>query len=400
MSDNESVLKVFVASPSDVSDEREALREVVVEINRTFSALSAGLRLDVNGWEDAAPDFGADAQDVINKRFDLAEFDVVIVIVWLTIGTETSRSMSGTVEEYERARAVRENSPDEMRLMVYRKTKVPSMLTNIDPVQLQKVNDFCAGVGSDGGLYKTFTDTEDFANGVKFALIEYATDWRKRTSVVEDGDDLQPDPSDTRDIDDEEGLFELEDMFEENGAALRAVMGRISESLSGLNGSMSARQPTLDKAVKSINTPEENSPKKKQARATMRRIVKETATDMNEFIRRMHQELPMYRQHVSRSLGSFAKLIPMYLEMDRHDDLEELQGVVSETIESLSYMQSGAEDYTNILNGTPRYTTSFGRAKNGVIKVMQEHIDVTQGGIASLRQADAMIRDGLENLDL
>ncbi|WP_421287177.1 hypothetical protein [Aeromonas veronii] len=65
---NETVIGVFVASPSDVSEERKALESVVHELNKTWSK-NLNLRLDLIKWEtDIYPGFGEYSQDVINEQ--------------------------------------------------------------------------------------------------------------------------------------------------------------------------------------------------------------------------------------------------------------------------------------------------------------------------------------------
>ena len=57
----EHVLTVFVASPSDVGDERTKLEEVIRELNETWSR-ELGVRLDLVRWETHAfPGMGIDA---------------------------------------------------------------------------------------------------------------------------------------------------------------------------------------------------------------------------------------------------------------------------------------------------------------------------------------------------
>ena len=53
-------LRVFVASPSDVRDERERLERVTQAMNRPGgTAQRLGLRLELSRWEtDVAPDAG------------------------------------------------------------------------------------------------------------------------------------------------------------------------------------------------------------------------------------------------------------------------------------------------------------------------------------------------------
>jgi len=61
-----TVLRIFVSSPSDLSEERKLLEGVVQELNLTWPQ-QLGVSLDLIKWETHAfPGAGADPQDVIN----------------------------------------------------------------------------------------------------------------------------------------------------------------------------------------------------------------------------------------------------------------------------------------------------------------------------------------------
>ena len=98
------LLKVFVASPGDVSEERQVVREVIDDLNRSV-ALEKGVTLQVVGWEtDARPGFGGDPQSLVNAQIaDMAQYDLFIGVLWDRFGTPTPRAESGTEEEFDRA---------------------------------------------------------------------------------------------------------------------------------------------------------------------------------------------------------------------------------------------------------------------------------------------------------
>ena len=94
-------LQVFVASPSDTSAERTAMRGVVEELNLGV-ADSRSIVVELVEWETHSwPGVGLDAQDVINHQIDVP--DIVVGIFWKRLGTQTGRAASGTVEEIENA---------------------------------------------------------------------------------------------------------------------------------------------------------------------------------------------------------------------------------------------------------------------------------------------------------
>ena len=96
-----TIYRVMIASPSDVAEERQIIREVVNEWNAVHSSTRSIALLPV-GWEThSATEMGGRAQSVINRRI-LDNCDLLVGAFWTRIGTPTGQSVSGTVEEIER----------------------------------------------------------------------------------------------------------------------------------------------------------------------------------------------------------------------------------------------------------------------------------------------------------
>jgi hypothetical protein len=105
------LIKIFVASPSDVQEERETLGSLIREVNDVlaFLAPNHNLRLELMRYETHTyPDYG-EAQEVINKQIP-EDYDVFVGVMWKRCGTPTSVAESGTIEEFNRAMARREKS--------------------------------------------------------------------------------------------------------------------------------------------------------------------------------------------------------------------------------------------------------------------------------------------------
>jgi hypothetical protein len=126
------VIRVFVASPGDVGEERKAVEPVVNEINRTLGG-QLGCRLEVVMWETdayaAASPFGP--QPIIDSQIDITGMDVVIGIFWTRFGTDTGFGLSGSAHEIQRAleASMRRGKP---HVMVYFCDR---------PARIQSVND-------------------------------------------------------------------------------------------------------------------------------------------------------------------------------------------------------------------------------------------------------------------
>ncbi len=92
------VLKVIIASPGDVSAERQTVRDVLTDWNHIHSE-DRGLVLMPIGWEThSSPTMGDRPQAIINKQI-LGNCDLLVAIFWTRIGSPTGVAASGTVEE-------------------------------------------------------------------------------------------------------------------------------------------------------------------------------------------------------------------------------------------------------------------------------------------------------------
>jgi hypothetical protein len=99
MSDVRKVVSVFLASPSDLSDERKAAKSVVDEFNSLLSN-RFGYHVELVGWEDTVSVFGR-PQSTINRELERCE--LFIGIMWKRWGSPPgggSSYSSGFEEEF------------------------------------------------------------------------------------------------------------------------------------------------------------------------------------------------------------------------------------------------------------------------------------------------------------
>jgi hypothetical protein len=89
-----TILRVFVASPSDVAAEREQLEFLVAEMNKAWGK-SLGVVCELLRWEtDVRPAFGTEPQAVVNTQIG-DDYDIFIGILWSRFGTKTSTLTQG-----------------------------------------------------------------------------------------------------------------------------------------------------------------------------------------------------------------------------------------------------------------------------------------------------------------
>src|SRR4051794_38379115 len=90
--------RVLIASPSDLSEERQAATEVINEWNAQNAAAESTVLLPIKWETHAIPTSGIRPQEAINR--DLVRIsDLIIGMFWTKLGSNTGVAESGTVEE-------------------------------------------------------------------------------------------------------------------------------------------------------------------------------------------------------------------------------------------------------------------------------------------------------------
>lgn len=91
------LVKVFLASPGDLTEERKMFPAAINKVN-DIKARSMNYFLEAVGWEDALPGAGR-PQEIINA--DVKECDVFVMLLWKRWGSRPSELFSsGTEEEF------------------------------------------------------------------------------------------------------------------------------------------------------------------------------------------------------------------------------------------------------------------------------------------------------------
>lgn len=167
-------LRVFIASPDDVGQERKKMEEIMAELNHGIAA-EKNIVLELIRWETHTwPGFGRDAQDVINEQVE--PYDIFIGIMWNRFGTPTNVAQSGTVEEFERAYALWKTHKQPKLLFYFNRT--PSDFNNIESLnQKQKVLEFKLLLQSLGAFYWEYDSVDSFTKEISRHLTSEIRKW-------------------------------------------------------------------------------------------------------------------------------------------------------------------------------------------------------------------------------
>lgn len=94
------VLKILIASPGDVEEERQAIPEVIAAWNNLNAETQRVVLLPVKWETHSAPLMGDRAQGIVNSQL-VQSCDMAIGVFWTRLGSPTGVSESGTAEEIE-----------------------------------------------------------------------------------------------------------------------------------------------------------------------------------------------------------------------------------------------------------------------------------------------------------
>ena len=186
MPSTRKILRVFLASPSDLPEERRAVHSAVTEFNQTL-ADAFEYQIELFGWEDTVSRFGR-PQHIINYEVD--QCDLFLGMLWKRWGTPSDADgthSSGFEEEFQRSvdRRQRTNSPE---ISLFFKN-IEKDLTKDPGEQLQKVLDFRNSIIQKKSLlFENFDTSQDMERLARRCFIDYV----RRLGESESAEASQP----------------------------------------------------------------------------------------------------------------------------------------------------------------------------------------------------------------
>ena len=98
MSFTATTYRVLIASPSDLTEEREAATMAINDWNAQHAATEGIVLLPIKWETHTRPESGVRPQAAINAQI-VQTSDILIGMFWTKLGTDTGVAESGTVEE-------------------------------------------------------------------------------------------------------------------------------------------------------------------------------------------------------------------------------------------------------------------------------------------------------------
>ncbi|GFO80538.1 MAG: hypothetical protein A49_01650 [Methyloceanibacter sp.] len=372
------LLRVFVASPADVQAERDALGEIVKNINTTLAGVEP-IQLRLVRWEDdVEPAVGGDAQSIVNAQIG-NDYDVFVGILWKHFGTATPRAESGTIEEFERAVKYHSAHPNSVSVMFYFKTApVP---IDIDTEQLARVQNFKERFGG-SGLYGTFGDTREFAATLQIRLTRLALRWCREgrapdaeesseSAAIDTETDAEPDAGSADSSVVEDGAMSEDagflDLIEEGTAGflqVTEVTERMSTLLERLGSKMKRHTEEATAARDSSGAVNVSDAK---------RAIDSAAASIDRFAGEFSPEIGVFKAAFARAIRAYGAAASLLGDFERDGRVEQLQEASATTRNLESTMgesQRLLRQFRENVSVMPRATTRFNRARRRVIEVL------------------------------
>jgi len=173
------LIRLVVASPADVKDERDRVKVVADELNRTFCP-KHNVHLEVVRWEtDSYPGFHIDGpQGLIDSVLRIEDCDCLIGIFWKRFGSPVKDAKSGTEHEIRNAVEAwrRAKKP---QIMVYFSNREANIQNKEEADQWGAVREFQKAFPPEG-LWWPYKTAEEFER----LLRTHLTQWIPQVTVA------------------------------------------------------------------------------------------------------------------------------------------------------------------------------------------------------------------------
>jgi hypothetical protein len=161
-------LRVFVACPADVEDEKKRLGKVIESLQ--FDAAGHGFFFELVEWRQCVPDLGV-PQEIIFDQLNPEAWDIFIGILWTRFGTpsgildrETHRELTGTEAEILKVIDIYKVHA-RPRVLIYRSMRAPASLKDVEGAQLEAIERFfkdCEASGRHPAFVRFYEQPDEF----------------------------------------------------------------------------------------------------------------------------------------------------------------------------------------------------------------------------------------------
>ena len=365
-----SKYRIFLASPSDLSDERESINDVINELNLTYGNPNK-IVLELLKWEtNSAPAVGNfGVQHIIND--DIPTYDLFIGLLWMRFGTPTEEFGSGTEEEFNIAFSKFKENNNSVQILFYFKNAPPKSLVDINPEQLGKVQDFKLSLGEKNVLFWEYNSKEELSRFLRLHIPTRIENLKSKNEylVVNNDNTLEIEKIEVQEIEEELGVIDYQEFIEEYFAVSTQSLIRITEATTWIGKEMNKKTSEINKLV-AKNKNQQISFK------VQRNIYERTSESMNNYANRIEPEIPIYINNFEKGIDSFSKLFMIF-----KSDFEDKNNDIIEASDSLDYLITQIElslinlkEFLTSIEQLPKMSKELNNAKRNVANKLSDFI--------------------------
>lgn len=388
MAKNVTKYSVFIASPSDLQEERIAIEEVTKELNLTFG-IKQNIVIELLKWEThSAPGISEiHPQEIINEDIG-NEYDIFIGLLWKKFGTPTEKAGSGTEEEFLNAFDRFINKKENIQVLFYFKDAVPKSLKEINASELIKIENFKTDLSEKKALYWEFDTCENLKNFLRIHIP------KRITNLIENSDKkTEIELVETIIEEDEYGLLDYSEMFEDFIHNSTNSLTQISESTEWIGSEITKKAEEITRLSKLPNV--NNS----VVRETFKRIAKL----LENYIDRLKIEIPIYYTNFEEAIKAGSNLVNLTDDFKNDDTINELE----ELKESLIILRTSLPDslesmlsFYESVESLPRIQKDLNIAKKKLLIQLEDLIDKLRKSISLTTEFSNEIGNKIDKLSI
>lgn len=387
--------RIVVASPSDLFETRRTVFEVIHELNRTLEAQRISIR--GLGWEEyVTPGIDIDAQSVINGQL-LNDYDILIALFGTRLGTPTSKSPSGTIEEIEQAIANTSSPMGKHRVQIYFLDTIDN-LSSLSLEELSKVADYRKQLEPRGILYQLFKDKDQLEREIRVniqkPILDYLRNRETHTNAIshtnrstnktaiEQSEEQLPQSEHT---DNDIGILDIQEVAEEAINITAIAIGRITELITEIG----------NKTNEQVSHFEQFSFASSSAREKKKFI-----NDFAAFIESRAAALKQEARIARENFRTFCEGAITLAELQYGENENSHNNEISSFLQAIELIQAtvpenkaGVIEFRSAVINIPRITTQFNQSKKELLSALDECYEFFEQTERSISEINARIQE-------
>jgi exonuclease VII small subunit len=238
-------------------------------------------------------------------------------------------------------------------------------------------------------MYWKFNGIEQFEKLIRLHLTRQVQAWKSRADTTNTTGSLsyKQEPALTED-DEDEGILDLMDVFEDKFAELTEISQRIGAATHELGQKMTDRTAEMEELAKNAQC--------NANRKGAKRLIARAASDMTQFTARIEAELPLFRDAMNIGMNSFIKAATLSIDLNPDDDGRQQAKEGMDAMLTFRGMLATSKESMNQFRATmaalPRMTTDLNKAKRGATTALDRLLAEFTNGEVLVTESKKVIR--------